>query len=201
MWKTIDSFFEKLEKDENIRNTLPPLSVAEGAGSRHALAGFASYEEGNMKFLETRLKRSSNGERIIPEVMEDIIGTEGVKSLTDAFRVMCDVGKDCVRIAIAAANMEAEAFVKQSEFTKNSLPILEDGEDNDDEESDDEDDVDYEMSEISDEKFQGEIRRLANIDASESASRLCQDLIDDGLLIVPNDREESVSMRCVLLSM
>jgi hypothetical protein len=133
--------------------------------------------------------------------MEDIIGTEGVKSLTDAFRVMCDVGKDCVRIAIAAANMEAEAFVKQSEFTKNSLPILEDGEDNDDEESDDEDDVDYDMSEISDEKFQGEIRRLANIDASESASRLCQDLIDDGLLIVPNDREESVSMRCVLLSM
>jgi hypothetical protein len=39
------------------------------------------------------------------------------------------------------------------------------------------------------------MRRLAKIDASDGASRLCDELIDDGLALVSNENEGSVSMR------
>jgi len=188
MWKMIDSFFERLDRDDSILKTLPPLSAAKDAGSRHATVGFASYDEGNMKFLETRIKRSSHGQNIDPEEIGEIIGKEGVQAFTDAFKVMCDVGKDCTRIAIAAASVEAEAFIKQEIMKSDPRTLLDEG--------DDEEDYEDEPNlEISDERVEKEMRRLAKIDASDGASRLCDELIDDGLVLVSNENEGSVSMR------
>lgn len=192
MWKIIDSFFERLDRDETLLKSLPPLSAAKDAGSRHATVGFASYDEGNMKFLETRLKRSSHGQKITPEEIEGIIGKDGVNALTDAFSIMCNIGRDCTRIAVAAASVEAEAFIKQEVMKNDSTRFHDEEVGDDDEDDDDGNDPNFE---ICDEKVQREKRRLANIDASESASRLCDELVDDGLCIDPNQNDGSVSMR------
>jgi hypothetical protein len=101
---------------------------------------------------------------------------------------MCDVGKDCTRIAIAAASVEAEAFIKQEIMKSDPRTLLDEGDD-------EEDDEDEPNLEISDERVEKEMRRLAKIDASDGASRLCDELIDDGLVLVSNENEGSVSMR------
>jgi len=188
MWKMIDSFFERLDHDEAILKSLSPLSATKDAGSKHATVGFASYEDGNMRFLETRLKRSSNGKNIVPDEIESIIGMEGVKAFTEAFRIMYNVGKDCTRIAVAAASVEAKAFLKDVKVQDGGTYLHED--DVEPEEEDDEPHL-----EVSDERVEREMQRLAKVDASESAARLCDELIDDGLILPSNRGEGSVCMR------
>lgn len=111
MWNAASDFWTALDSDPDAAKTVEgcPMDVAEGAGSTHAKVGYASYDEGSMQFLETRLRRS--GESILPREGEDVLGPDNVRAMRDAFDVMCDVGKDVVRIATAASAVEADAFL------------------------------------------------------------------------------------------
>eukprot|EP00578_Thalassiosira_sp_NH16_P026977 CAMPEP_0181101802 /NCGR_PEP_ID=MMETSP1071-20121207/13962_1 /TAXON_ID=35127 /ORGANISM="Thalassiosira sp., Strain NH16" /LENGTH=736 /DNA_ID=CAMNT_0023184705 /DNA_START=81 /DNA_END=2291 /DNA_ORIENTATION=+ len=109
MWEATTTFFDKVIKDEGTVKDIPPMQVAEGVGSSHAMVGFASFKDGENQFLETRLRRSDGA--LLPEEMSAVVGTDGSKSMADAFHVMSGVGKDIVRIVTAASSVEADAFV------------------------------------------------------------------------------------------
>ena len=108
MWDATEQFFNSIEGVTD----LPKMKPAEGVGSKNAVVGFASY--GQMKFLETRLRRretKNDDNNIVPEILEDYIGLNGCKIMEDSFDVMSNIGKDIVRIAVAASSIEAEAFL------------------------------------------------------------------------------------------
>ena len=108
MWDATEQFFNSIEGVTD----LPKMKPAEGVGSKNAVVGFASY--GQMKFLETRLRRretKNDDNNIVPEILEDYIGLNGCKIMEDSFDVVSNIGKDIVRIAVAASSIEAEAFL------------------------------------------------------------------------------------------
>ena len=109
MWKATSNFFDKVINDEEAANNIPPMQVAEGVGSSHAMVGFASFKDGENQFLETRIRRSDGA--LLPEETATIVGEEGVQSMVDAFNIITEVGKAVVRIATAASSVEAEGFV------------------------------------------------------------------------------------------
>ena len=112
MWKTTSEFFDTIvdgEADGVASGRLPPMGIAEGVGSAHAMVGYASFKDGDNQFLETRIRRSDGA--LLPVETSSIIGEDGVRNLIDAFRIMSDVGRDIVRIATAASSVEAEAFL------------------------------------------------------------------------------------------
>ena len=110
MWNGANTFFDKvLNDDEDASKIIPPMQIAEGVGSSHAMVGFASFKDGDNQFLETRLRRSDG--TLLPEETSDVIGEDSTKSMIDAFHIMSNVGKDIVRIATAASSVEANAFV------------------------------------------------------------------------------------------
>lgn len=104
MWATAGSFFAQAA---DAAAELPGLTTAHETGSHHAKVGFASYDHGNLQFLETRLTRSGE---LIPQEVRAMFSEEGCQALQDAFRVVAQIGKDVVRIAAAASILEAEAL-------------------------------------------------------------------------------------------
>lgn len=182
MWDNASNFFETVGSSDDVLKSLPGMKAAEGAGSPHAMTGFASYGDGSMQFLETRVER--DGRNIVPLEITEIMSQEGVQNMVGAFDVLCQLGKDIVRVAVAASNMEYDAFLGQS--------------------SDAEEDSDFPM--ISGLTFDDtEIAGIADVDSegnyadaarlsSEAAVLLADELIDDGKVRADNIDQGSISM-------
>ena len=130
MWEVSSNFFDTIESDESLMETLPEMTTAEGAGSRNAVTGFSSYNEGAMKFLETRIIRNEEGDMddIIPVEASQILKSDGVANLIDAFKLLCNVGKDIVRVSVAASNMEYDGFLGESSEESNDEQLFIDAE-------------------------------------------------------------------------
>mmetsp|Transcript_2662 Transcript_2662/g.3837 ORF Transcript_2662/g.3837 Transcript_2662/m.3837 type:complete len:733 (-) Transcript_2662:104-2302(-) len=116
MWEVSDNFFRNIQSDEEVVNSLPKMNVAEGAGSPNAVVGFQSYNDAAMQFLETRVVRNESGpiNSVVPSEVSQIIGEEGVHTLIDSFNLICNVGKNIVRVAVAASNMEYDGFLDEN---------------------------------------------------------------------------------------
>jgi hypothetical protein len=110
MWKTTGEFFDKIV-DPSSPAKLPAMTTVMEAGSSHAKVGYAEYDFGSMKFLETRRERKSGN--LLPKEVSDVVGTDGVLALQAAFDLVTQVGKDTVRIAVAASSVEHGAFVQR----------------------------------------------------------------------------------------
>ena len=186
MWDVTGQFFKSIEGVTN----LPKMKPAEGVGSKNAVVGFASY--GQMQFLETRLRRrqtKNDDNNIVPEILADYVGLNGCKIMEDSFDVMSNIGKDIVRITVAASSIEAEAFLTptgklkdedEEEGVMGDMPFIsgltfEDaelfgvstGNENDDDEV-------FVVTE--------EDRLNAAIHASEAAAFLADEIMDDGYI-------------------
>ena len=111
MWKAAEKFFE-LVQNEEVSSKLPGMIAVLETGSQHAKVGYASYDEGSTMFLETRRERKTGS--LLPEETYDIIGSDGVTALHDAFELLAEVGKDVVRIATVASSIEHGAFMETS---------------------------------------------------------------------------------------
>lgn len=184
MWESSSKFFEKVASDEKVVKALPTMKVAEGTGSPHAMVGFESYGNGSMKFLETRITRGGKSRKIVPDVVEDLIGESSTQHMINAFDLMCDVGKDIVRIAVAAANMEYNGFLSQNVESDeiSDLPMIS-GLTFDDEN----------IAGISQDDEGGNYVDAARL-SSEAAKLMVDELIDDGKSALWNEEQESISM-------
>ena len=111
MWDASCRFFDTINSDVEAAQQLPPIGVAEGAGSDAAKVGFSSYGEGKMQFLETRLNRQNGA--LLPSEVVNIIGADGSDAMEKAFGIIADVGKDALRVAVAAVNDDADAFLQE----------------------------------------------------------------------------------------
>lgn len=109
MWNASDSFFDKVA-DNDVASKLPGMTTVLETGSRHAKVGYAEYDSGSMKFLETRRERKSG--TLLPLETTQVIGDEGVSNLKAAFDLVAQVGKDVVRITVASSSIEQGAFLK-----------------------------------------------------------------------------------------
>ena len=124
MWKTTSEFFDAIVDggdggaDGGASRRLPPMGIAEGVGSNHAMVGYASFKDGDNQFLETRIRRSDGA--LLPVETSSMIGEDGVRNMIDAFRIMSDVGRDIVRIATAASSVEAGAFLTAASAVSSS---------------------------------------------------------------------------------
>lgn len=121
MWNTTDSFFAKT-KDPTVANTLPGMTTVMEAGSKHAKVGYAVYDSGSMKFLETRRERKDGD--LLPAEAAEIFASEGVEALQTAFDIVTQVGKDVTRIAVAASSIEHGAFEQKGEEKDRDRKIL-----------------------------------------------------------------------------
>ena len=180
MWDTAYTFFDDMKADNNVKESLPGMQVAEGAGSPHAVSGFASYGDGAMQFLETRIVRDSESRKLIPDVLEE----DKVDSLIDAFDVMCEAGKNIVRVAVAAANMEYEAFMGESINVEETsdLPLIS-GLTFDD----------SDIAGIVDVDDEGSYTGSAKL-SSEAAAKMAEELIDDGKINNGNKEQGNINM-------
>ena len=184
MWDTSEKFFDTLKTNNEIKETLPGMKTADGAGSTHAVTGFASYGEDSMQFLETRIVRDAENRKIVPEEAISVIGEDGVTNMIDAFDVMCEAGKNIVRIVVAAGNMEYGAFMGESGKVEESsdLPLISG--------------LTFDDSEIAgivdaDEKENYvDAARLS----SESAALMAEELIDDGKANAGNPDQGIINM-------
>ncbi|KAL9190612.1 hypothetical protein ACHAXT_000318 [Thalassiosira profunda] len=170
MWDATAAFFDAVTSEEAA--DLPPMQVAEGVGSSHAVVGFASFKDGDNQFLETRLRRADGA--LLPEETTAIIGEDGARSMVDAFHIMASVGKDIVRIATAASSAEANAFV-----TEGSTIVS-----GDDDGAPSLAGLSFEEASVSgladdDGPSDEDVRRGA-IAASEAATLLTEEIVDDG---------------------
>lgn len=123
MWETAVKFFEEVS-DVSVAAKLPGMTTVMETGSQHAQVGYSEYDSGSMKFLETRLERES--EKLLPEQAKEVVGDEGILSLRSSFKLSSQVGKDVVRIAVAASSVENGAFFnpKGGEEAKRDQKIL-----------------------------------------------------------------------------
>jgi hypothetical protein len=171
MWKDTESFFESTTKDPELASALPPMKAVENIGTQHAVAGFNSYNNGEMQFLETRIVRnqdSNDGESIIPKEAADIIGSKGVNTIIDAFKLLSSVGKDVVRVSVAATNMEFAAFENsstQTESQSGDLPFISG--------------LTFEEAELSGLNMDENDKSSYQL-SSDAALRLVDEIIDDG---------------------
>ncbi len=55
MWEATTKFFDAVINNDEASKKTPPMQVAEGVRSSHAMVGFASFKDGDNQFLETRL--------------------------------------------------------------------------------------------------------------------------------------------------
>jgi len=120
MWNVAEYIFE----ESDIKQRPPPMNVISEAGSKNAVVGYASYENDQMQFLETRLRRSDFKlfpTDILPPPLED----DFIKS----FHLLGEISKHVTQIVVEAANNEcnlsAELSHKLAQLATNEL--LDDG--------------------------------------------------------------------------
>jgi hypothetical protein len=116
MWRATEDFFE-LVSDPVMAAKLPGMTTILEAGSRHAKVGYAEYDSGSMKFLEMR--RVRDNDNLLPKEAADMLGTSRVSALQAAFDVVSHVGKDVVRVAVAAASVEHGSFFQKNGKNEN----------------------------------------------------------------------------------
>lgn len=104
MWDATSKFFDTIDSNKELRKQLPGMTSVVGS---HAKVGYANYDNGSMKFLETRWKRDGS---LLPEKVYDILDESDINALKESFDTICEVGKNVVRIATAAAGMDADVF-------------------------------------------------------------------------------------------
>jgi hypothetical protein len=118
MWNATQRFFDDIQKDEDgvKKRLLSGMKLVEGTVSAHAVVGYASYNEGAMKFLETRIVQSkdatSDSRKIIPTEAVDMLGDQAVKHVMEAFHILAHVEKDIVRMAVVATNSQHRSFAQ-----------------------------------------------------------------------------------------
>jgi hypothetical protein len=112
MWQAADGFFEKVE-DDNVAEKLPGMTTVMETGSQHAKVGYACYDNGSLKFLETRIERKTG--TLLPNEAHEVLGGDGISAMQSAFDIVAQVGKDIVRIATAASSVEHGAFLRQND--------------------------------------------------------------------------------------
>jgi hypothetical protein len=109
MWQAAEDFFQRQDDTETDSDQMPQgMVTAAETGSSHAKVGYASYDNGNMQFLETRLERSSG--MLLPEQARTILGTNSCKALQEAFGLVASASKDIVRLTVAASSVETGAM-------------------------------------------------------------------------------------------
>mmetsp|Transcript_22362 Transcript_22362/g.25150 ORF Transcript_22362/g.25150 Transcript_22362/m.25150 type:complete len:726 (+) Transcript_22362:124-2301(+) len=108
MWKATNMFFEKVS-DPAVASKLPGMTTAKETGSSHAKVGYGEYDSGSMKFLETRRERQNGN--LLPEEAKEVLGEDGTSALQSSFDIVAEVGKDVVRIVVAASSVEHGAFL------------------------------------------------------------------------------------------
>eukprot|EP00594_Rhizosolenia_setigera_P010473 CAMPEP_0178973868 /NCGR_PEP_ID=MMETSP0789-20121207/22024_1 /TAXON_ID=3005 /ORGANISM="Rhizosolenia setigera, Strain CCMP 1694" /LENGTH=627 /DNA_ID=CAMNT_0020661907 /DNA_START=217 /DNA_END=2100 /DNA_ORIENTATION=- len=119
MWSSVSNFFNRFSKEE-MKEKLPKMTSFPEAGSKKCVVGYASYEEDSMQFMETRITRdvqrndndgdgpqSFSGTPLLPAEVTTCVGDDGIQNLLNGFRVVTDLGKKIVTIAIAASTVEA----------------------------------------------------------------------------------------------
>lgn len=104
MWDATKKFFDAIATDKKLAEKLPGMTSVVGS---YAKVGYADYDNGSMKFLETRWERDGN---LLPVEVKEILDDEDIESLKKSFDAVCEIGKDAVRIATAAAGMDADVF-------------------------------------------------------------------------------------------
>ena len=112
MWKAAKGFFKKIE-DESVADTLPSMTTVMETGSQHARVGYASADNGSMKFFETRRERQTGA--LLPSESQNFLGEKDISAMQSAFDIVASVGKDAVRIATAASSVEHGAFLGDNE--------------------------------------------------------------------------------------
>jgi hypothetical protein len=112
LWKTTEGFFEQAE-DESVASTLPGMTTVMETGSQHAKVGYANYDNGSLRFLETRVERKTRN--LLPSEARNVLGEEGMSTMLSAFDNIADIAKDVVRIVTAASSVEHGAFVESED--------------------------------------------------------------------------------------
>lgn len=156
MWRATQSFFETAldaEEKGDGETFMPAMKVAEGVGSRHAMYGYQSFENGAMRFLETRMKR--NERSVLPTELQEIISEEDNTDITTSFLNLAELGKDVVRIATAVASIKKAIFA--SNISASDEPSLSG--------------LNFDDLEVSPD---------LEVKAAISALRLASELVDDG---------------------
>jgi hypothetical protein len=102
MWQAAADFFQQQDQAETMPQGM--VTVAE-TGSSHAKVGYASYDNGNLQVLETRLERSSG--MLLPEQAQSMLGAKSCEAIERAFGLVASAGKDIVRLTVAASSVEA----------------------------------------------------------------------------------------------
>jgi hypothetical protein len=134
--------------------------------SPFAKVGYANYDNG-MQFLETRLSRDQSG--ILPSQARGVLGNDGERVLASVFRTIAEVGKDVVRIVTAASTMEYDGFEGEGPSVSG-------------------------LAFVGDEEL-GSDDGMAEIKASQAATLLANELVDDGIPLSSSAEEQSsVSM-------
>jgi len=87
-------------------------------------------EKGGPQLLETRWSQSSDSSNsaslLLPKEMEGILDPGSTVALKDSFDMVCEVGKDVVRIATAASSEAAYGFIEDTFVSMNDAPSEDD---------------------------------------------------------------------------
>ena len=108
MWKGIGDFYNKIDQNDSAAKNLPPMTTIMDTGSQTAKAGYASYDNDSLQFLETR--RNRNTGELLPAEAVPVLGDDATLALGKVFDAVSGAGKRLVRIAVAASSIEADAF-------------------------------------------------------------------------------------------
>jgi hypothetical protein len=108
LWRAAETFFVNVAAMGGNFPSKLDMQIAEQVGSDHAKVGFAGNDNGSMRFLETRLNRHTGA--MMPAEACDLLGDHGADAMANTFRLVADIGKCIVRIAVTAANEEVGAF-------------------------------------------------------------------------------------------
>jgi hypothetical protein len=141
MWNTVETFYQQVDaafeqassssssndNNDSISNTDDMKELLSSGmrtvletGSPHAKVGFASYDNGNMQFLETRWDRQGN---LWPREAQSILNNNGddynTSLMKAAFDLVATVTKNIVCLAVATSTLEA-AKVDVTDITSSS---------------------------------------------------------------------------------
>ena len=177
MWQATEHFFKhsiEAEVDDSIEFALPSMQNVPGAGSRHAVYGYQSFDEGSMRFLETRLQRKSKV--LLPTELGEVLASEEMSDLVHSFYNLADIGRDITRIATATISDKKNLFFEQD---KNKMPEI----------------SGLSLDEMVGFNNEANIFTKSSVKSASSALRLVEELVDDGRICEDFPMDESpVSM-------
>lgn len=99
MWKAADALLDN-QQNQTIIDCISPSNMSSDS----------------LKSLEIRVERATGS--LIPKEISEYLGNEGASVIKSALDIISRIGKDVIRIAIAASNVEHGAFLEDTEKTK-----------------------------------------------------------------------------------